>query len=89
MPNVYTQVDFESEIYKKTIYELRLKNKDLENLHYNTKYNSGKKKLLLTDNDDDDELAALRKEFKNMISINNQLMNQIDDEQWTKCCIII
>ena len=70
-----TQVNFLTD----DMLELKKKNKKLENLHYNTLFNSGKQ-LSLHDEiqqiNDNDELISLRKEFRNVIQINKQLKNE-------------
>ena len=80
-----TQVDLSSE----DIEELKKRNKELEKLHYNTLFNSGK--LSLHDEIqqiiDNDELISLRNEFKNLIHINKQLKEEKEKERY-KCCVV-
>jgi len=77
------QVDLSSE----DIEELKKRNKELEKLHYNTLFNSGK--LSLHDEIqqiiDNDELISLRNEFKNLIHINKQLKEENKKERY-QCC---
>lgn len=80
-----TQVDLVIE----DIAELSRRNQELEKLHYNTLFNSGKKQLhdeiqQITDND---ELISLRNEFKNLIHINKQLKDEKEKCKWCCCCI--
>jgi len=81
--DVSTQVDLSTE----DIEQLRRRNKELEKLHYNTLFNSGK--LSLHDEiqqiKDNDELISLRHEFKNLIHINKQLKEK---KRYQCCCIL-
>ena len=84
--DVSTQVDLSTE----DIEELRRRNKELEKLHYNTLFNSGKKQQLSFHDEiqqiiDNDELISLRNEFKNLIHINKQLKNEKKKERY-QCC---
>ena len=79
-----TQVDLSTE----DITELKKRNRELEKLHYNTLFNSGKKQQLSIHDEmqqitDNDELISLRNEFKNLIHINKQLK---EEKQRYQCC---
>lgn len=94
-----TQVNFEPQI----IIDLKLKNHKLEQLSYNTRFNSGKISELSKDIQsvtETDELICLRQEFKNVIIINKKLLkalhaskinidNNNDDVSYYPCCCII
>jgi len=94
-----TQVNLEPQI----IMDLRLKNHKLEQLNYNTRFNSGRRSELSKDIQsvtEIDELICLRQEFKNVIIINKKLLkalhaskinidNNNNDESYTCCCCII
>ena len=80
------QVDLSAE----DIAELKKRNRELEKLHYNTLFNSGKKQQLSLHDEiqqikDNDELISLRNEFKNLIHINKQLKEEKEKERY-KCC---
>ena len=93
--DVYTQVNFENQI----IIDLKSQNKSLEELTFNTIFNSGK---ILTLHDEikfitvNDELISLRKEFKNLIVVNKDLKQhkkkRYTDKgrnySWSFCCVI-
>ena len=94
MTSVATQADFDSDV----IITLKQKNKELEHLHYNTRFNSGKtlhdEINTVTQND---ELISLRNEFKNMIHINQTLLKEHDNKHHNNnnkrsrdcCCYIL
>ena len=95
--DVGTQVNLESEVMN----ELKIKIKKLEDLNYNTRFNSGKLGLL-DDINEKDEFLSLRHEFKNLVHINQKLKNKMmtssssynyfnDKEEkgrYVCCCII-
>lgn len=95
--HVSTQVNFEPQIYEAIIIDLRQKNRMLEELSYNTRFNSGGHTSLsneihaVTMND---ELISLRQEFKNMVIINQKLKNSLktapsqSDDRYLCCCSI-
>ena len=92
--DVETQVNLNEEIMN----DLINKNRELEKLHYNTRFNSGKS---LHDEihsvSERDEFISLRNEFKNMVLINQKLkkeLSSLPQSPNTKprdccCCIII
>ena len=85
-----TQVNLESQYYTLIIDDLKSRNKVLETLHYNTRFNSGKIHDEINFINEKDELISLRNEFKNMVVINQKLKNNIDiEEKKRSCCCII
>jgi len=85
--DVSTQVDLSTEDIEK----LTKRNRELEKLHYNTLFNSGKKQQLSVHDEmqliiDNDELISLRNEFKNLIHINKLLKEE--KERYRCCCCI-
>lgn len=78
--HVSTQVNFEPQIYEAIIIDLKQKNRKLEELSYNTRFNSGRRTSLSEDIQsvtENDELISLRQEFKNMVIINQKLKNSL------------
>jgi hypothetical protein len=93
--NVSTQVNFEPQIYEAIIIDLRQKNRKLEELSYNTRFNSGRRSALSDDIQsvtENDELISLRQEFKNMVLINQKLKNSLNTplkaDSYSCCCVI-
>ncbi len=89
MNNVSTQVNFfeansnatASDDYMLLIDELKTRNRNLEELHYNTRFNSG---ILLQD--EKNELMSLRNEFKTMLSIHQRLKKEKKEEKKNRSC---
>ena len=79
-----TQVNLETQYYTLIIDDLKLRNKILEELHYNTRFNSGKIHDEINSINEKDELISLRNEFKNMIKIKKNTT-----EKNRCCCCII
>jgi hypothetical protein len=95
-----TQVNFEPQIYEAIIIDLRQKNRKLEELSYNTRYNSGRSDLSdhIHSVSEKDELISLRQEFKNMVVINQNLTKSLrsiniphsmDDTKRDHCCCCV
>ena len=83
-PNdVSTQVNFDSE-YTLLIDDLKSRNHMLEELHYNTRFNSGRR---IPDDtyDEESELLSLRNEFKTMLS-KIKHNEKITDKKSRSCC---
>ena len=77
------------EEYKTKIIEMRKRYNSLEQLHYNTRINSGSLHDEINAVTEKDELVALRREFKNLIAINQQLKQELKrDEEDDTCCSI-
>ena len=97
--NVSTQVNFEDDMYEKLLKELKIKNKKLEELNYNTRFNGGKLTDEIHATTVNDELLSLRNEFKKMVIINHKLMKKTtttttttsEEEQDGQClcCVLI
>ena len=88
LPSVY--FDYIDKLEKKNK-KLEEKNKKLEEVTYNTRFNSGLSDEI-NDKTEKDELIALRKEFKNLASINKKLAkNNYNDDGVTlgRCCCIV
>jgi hypothetical protein len=95
-----TQVNFEPAIYEAIIIDLRQKNRQLEELTYNTHVNSGRRTALSDDIHsvtEKDELISLRHEFKNMVLINQKLKKSLNtfgsattssNDRYSCCCSI-
>ena len=79
-----TQVNLETQYYTLIIDDLKSRNKILEELHYNTRFNSGKIHDEINSINEKDELISLRNEFKNMIKIKKNTT-----EKNRCCCCII
>ena len=81
-----TQVNLETQYYTLIIDDLKSRNKILEELHYNTRFNSGKIHDEINSINEKDELISLRNEFKNMIKLKK---NTTTTEKNRCCCCII
>ena len=90
-----TQVNLEDDMYEKLLRELKIKNKKLEEVNYNTRFNGGK----LTDEIKaitvNDELLSLRNEFKKMVIINHKLLKKTttttseEEKEKCFCCVLV
>jgi len=78
-----TQVNFDSE-YTLLIDDLKSRNHMLEELHYNTRFNSGRR-LSDENNDEESELLSLRNEFKTMLS-KIKKNEQLSEKKTRSCC---
>jgi len=77
-----TQVNFDSE-YTLLIDDLKSRNDMLEELHYNTRVNSGRR--VSDDNfDEESELLSLRNEFKTMLSKIKK--KELSEKKARSCC---
>ena len=85
--DISTQVNFDSDYYTLLMDDLKSRNRILEELHYNTRFNSG---MLISDetNDERSELLSLRKEFKIMLSKIKKKETPIKDSR-SCCCYIL
>jgi hypothetical protein len=87
--DISTQVNFDDDNYQSIIKELKEKNKKLEEVTYNTRYNGGKE-VSMTDEIMKDELLSLRNEFKKMVLINQKLRQEHSDgNNCCFCCVIV
>lgn len=87
--DISTQVNFDDDNYQSIIKELKEKNKKLEEVTYNTRYNGGKE-VSMTDEIMKDELLSLRNEFKKMVLINQKLrQDRSDGNNCCFCCVIV
>jgi hypothetical protein len=87
--DISTQVNFDDDNYQSIIKELKEKNKKLEEVTYNTRYNGGKE-VSMTDEIMKDELLSLRNEFKKMVLINQKLRQEHSDgNNCSFCCVIV
>jgi len=87
--DISTQVNFDDDNYQSIIKELKEKNKKLEEVTYNTRYNGGKE-VSMTDEIMKDELLSLRNEFKKMVLINQKLrQDRSDGKNCCFCCVIV
>ena len=86
--DISTQVNFDSDYYTLLMDDLKSRNRILEELHYNTRFNSV---MLISDetNDERSELLSLRKEFKIMLSKIKKKETPIKDSSRSCCCYIL
>lgn len=86
--DVSTQVNFDDDNYRTIIKKLKEKNKKLEEVTYNTRYNGGKE-VSTTDEIMKDELLSLRNEFKKMVLINKKLRKNHSGDTLCCYCVIV
>lgn len=81
--DVSTQVNFDSD-YTLLIDDLKSRNHMLEELHYNTRFNSGRR-IPDDTSDEESELLSLRNEFKTMLS-KIKHNEKITEKKSRSCC---
>ena len=82
--NISTQVNFDLDYYTLLIDDLKSRNQMLEELHYNTRFNSGRR-VPDENYNEGSELLSLRNEFKSMLS-KIKKNEQITDKKDRSCC---